>query len=480
MGAGIRQETMINPYEGATRVRVALRTLTILAACCGCIFIMSEQGTILEETPTLYEGKIADGVHAVAIFPSRERPTTANEIAGLAQVSAVAYEHEGDFSAAFSYNKEGKKKNVHETALMNRGNLQYYGRIQLGTPAEKFKVVFDTGSFILWVSDAVCKVKSCKMHRRFKVHSSKSGEILGIANGRVAQTMIKYGTGSMIGVRASDKVKIGSLEVRSGMLVATVEKGKVFRMSPFDGVLGFSRKDFSLKNKAGKNVHFNLMTSAKKQKKISKNVISFYLGFMPGNGGGAAVIGGVDSRLFKGKLVYHPVLKGTFGHWALKLEKLYLKGNPKKNFCPKQGCLAIVDTGTSLIVAAKSVATPLVKAMGVDKQCKTLGKTDDLMFEFPTIGGKSSTYKLAGGDYTFRVMAKTTKGTIQKCAPALKVAPNPIAAAMAKTKNKGMPIVILGDVFLRENYAVFDNDDPNKPKVGFAQANRAVKISPKP
>merc|ERR1712072_1326621 len=86
--------------------------------------------------------------------------------------------------------------------------MQYFGTVQIGTP-EKFKVVFDTGSFVFWVPDAACKDYACKKHNQFKVHSSKSGEILGVKNGVVSMAYIKYGTGSMVGVRASDTVRSG-------------------------------------------------------------------------------------------------------------------------------------------------------------------------------------------------------------------------------------------------------------------------------
>jgi len=446
----------------------------LMAAVCACVYFVSvEESSVMESAAVqssvehqgeISEGEVSKGVHMVAIFPHKERQTTASEVADMMQMAASS--------------TEAKKKAtlVHESALENHGNMQYYGEVSLGTPSKKFKVVFDTGSFIFWVPDAACPDLACKKHDQFKVHQSKSGEILGLKNGMVTQAFIKYGTGSMVGVRASDKVGIGSLKVPStGILVATQERGKVFELSPFDGVLGFSRKGAVVKNKAGKNVYFNLMDSARKQKKVAKNVVSFFLGYTPGHGGGAAVLGGVDKRLYTGKMAYHPVLKGTFGNWAMKLTKLYFKSNPKQNFCPPQGCLAIADTGTSLIVGAGQVTNPLIKAMGIKQDCKNLGKNSDLMFEFPTTDGKSKTYPLTGGDYTLELVVKTFTSTYKKCSPAIKASSDRIPSSYAA--HPGMPIVIMGDVFLRRYYAAFDKENPAKPTVGLAVANRKIKIN---
>jgi hypothetical protein len=378
----------------------------------------------------------------------------------------------GLFQGAASAASSAQPEELHEEALQDRGNMQYFGNVQIGTPAKTFKVVFDTGSFVLWVPDTLCKGVSCQEHSRFQVHESTTGELLGVKNGLVALSYIKYGTGSMYGVRAADTVQIGTLKVPStGVLVATKEQGNVFRLSPFDGVLGFSRRDSLVKNKKGEDVHFNLLLSSKKEGLIDKAVVSFFLGFAPGKGGGAAILGGVDDRLYKGQLAYHPVLKGTNGNWAFKMARLYLKSAPHVNFCPEKGCLAIADTGTSLLVGAPQVAQPLVTQLGVASDCSNLGDLDSVMMEFPTVGGSAHAYELNANDFTLELVSE---GGAKQCETALKSAS--AAIPLSFSAHEGMPIIILGDVFLRRYYAVFDNDDVDHPMVGFAPANLEVKV----
>merc|ERR1712054_131571 len=208
--------------------------------------------------------------------------------------------------------------------LADRGNMQYFGTIKLGTPAQSFRVVFDTGSFILWVPDVACKGFACETHNKFAVADSKTGQVLDVKKDLAKLAYIKYGTGSMVGVKASDTVRVGNLAVpKAGVLVATIENGSVFRVSPFDGVLGFSRRDKTVKNKDGEVVHFNFLNAAKKAGAVKSATISFMLGSKGTTAGnGVAIIGGVDKRLYQGKLTFHPVMRRVMGNWALKLKHL--------------------------------------------------------------------------------------------------------------------------------------------------------------
>lgn len=77
--------------------------------------------------------------------------------------------------------------------LVNQLDTTYFGEIELGTPGQRFNVIFDTGSSDLWVMGAGCSSPACMNHRRFNSNLSHTFEPNG------ANFAIVYGTGQVAG-----------------------------------------------------------------------------------------------------------------------------------------------------------------------------------------------------------------------------------------------------------------------------------------
>jgi hypothetical protein len=63
----------------------------------------------------------------------------------------------------FFYRPSFKLSSSNAVVINDYENSQYYGEIALGTPEQKFNVIFDTGSADLWVASSKCD-SSCGVY----------------------------------------------------------------------------------------------------------------------------------------------------------------------------------------------------------------------------------------------------------------------------------------------------------------------------
>ncbi|KAI8350972.1 aspartic peptidase domain-containing protein [Mortierella sp. GBAus27b] len=330
---------------------------------------------------------------------------------------------------------DAEGKSSHGVPLSNYMNAQYYGEISIGTPPQKFSVVFDTGSSNLWVPSTHCSSLACLMHRRFSSGVSSTFQ----ANGTTFA--IQYGSGSLEGIISNDELAVGGMVVKhQDFGESTKESGLAFVLGKFDGIFGLGYNTISV---LGAVPPFYNMVN---QSLVDEPVFAFYLGQAGSSLGGQMTLGGVDPDHFEGDLKYHDVRRK--GYWEIELNKIKL-GDEELEL----DAGAAIDTGSSLIVLQTTLAEMINKQIGAKRtsagqytvDCSVVPSLPDFSFFF----GETE-YTLKGSDYILNSGGNCMSGFMGMNFP----------EAMGD-------LWIVGDVFLRKFYSVYD---VGKNRVGFAPA----------
>ncbi|KAJ7505841.1 acid protease [Mycena galericulata] len=232
----------------------------------------------------------------------------------------------------------------------NGTDLQWYGDISLGTPPQKFTVVFDTGSASLEVPGTACGLP-CKNQRQFNSSASSTFQDQDFA------TTITFGTG--VGVDpvdgdnwelwlefVADVLSIGpDFNVPLGGFFLITNQTSTFSPDPFDGILGLSPDGGSLFDSAGYPEIFGML-------------------FTHEDAGGAELtLGGVDTTKFTQPLVYSPIVDDG---WQLSSQAIHVNGKSASSLVFNQSLTIIFDSGTSNILFTEDIALAIYKLISPD------------------------------------------------------------------------------------------------------------------
>jgi len=336
-----------------------------------------------------------------------------------------------------------------EEPLENYLDAQYYGPIEIGTPGQKFNVIFDTGSSNLWVPSQTCPIweLACRTHNRYDSTKSSTYKPNG------TDFEIRYGSGSMSGFLSSDTTCVaGICAVDQTFAESTHEPGLSFVAGKFDGILGMGWPQIAVLDVLPP---FNTMIE---QGLVEQPVFSFWLNRDPNADlGGELILGGSDPTFYEGEMTYIPVERE--GYWQIAMEGIMMNG---ETVGCDGGCHAIVDTGSSLLVGPPAQTTAINKAIGgielipgtgqYQMDCNAIDTLPEIDF---VLNGMPFT--LTGRDYVLEI---TQLGQTQ-C----------ISGFMGLDLGGYLDGAwILGDVFIGKFYSEFDFGNS---RVGLAQSVRS-------
>jgi len=316
-------------------------------------------------------------------------------------------------------------------------DTEYYGEVEIGSPAQKFQVIYDTGSSNLWVPSKGCT--NCKSHAA-SYDSSKSSKY--VKNGQ--DFRLQYGTGSCNGFLSRDDVTLGGLTIEGFTFgEVTQEAADVFGAAPFDGILGMGVPAAAVDHTPMP------MDMLVQQKKIEHNIFAFYLS-SNGKRGSTLTLGGTDSSFYTGEFSYVPLARaGRFlPYWLVSASDIKI-GGQSFGLCSRIiGCDMVVDTGTSIFAGPSKQINSIIQQIGnVSEDCSNVKSLPTITF---SMGGHD--FDMTPDFYVLRVPDENGKTVCQLGIEAM---------------NAGVPIFILGDPFLRQYYTVWDGE---QKRVGFATA----------
>ncbi|KAI9496004.1 aspartic peptidase domain-containing protein [Zychaea mexicana] len=395
------------------------------------------------------------------------------------------------YGASSASNQTSARGRVHLKSV--NVDVEYVGVIQIGTPPQSFEMDFDTGSSDIWVPSKECercgnhplfsdfKSSTFKPANETSSSSSNSNDTTTATTGTGNGTdnsgsddgtwTLQYGDGSAVqGIKGYDTLTVGNLTAKNQLFGLASKVSSQFASDPeLDGIFGLGFAKLSLTG-AKKSFVENL----KDQGVIKEAVVSFHLG--ESDKGGQLLIGGTNPDLYEGDLTFVEVTNDRY--WEVPFggikvgNRTIMSGGGGISVGSNSSMTAIIDTGTTLIVVPPSMSRSIHMAIPGAEYNSTLGwqvpcargakqannstKTNDgitahqdqeelIAFRFG-----NQEFPIA---YSNLIREKVNPGNETLCYSGIAEAP--------------VPMVIMGDTFLRSYYSVFDFE---KKRVGFAKS----------
>jgi len=345
----------------------------------------------------------------------------------------------------------------------------YIGNVAVGTPPQKFSVIFDTGSGNLVVPTDACNTGACRRHARLIRQDSRSLQSWAISDGTLLSQLgpgedpdeasIRYASGSLKAKLFHDHICLAEgICADAAFLGSTQEDMFPFADLPADGILGLGLPGLSY------GPAFNILLGMSSSTALSEPIVGLFLGDgrTAGEGDAEITFGGIDvSRLVSGGPTVTTRVSQLGlqrGYWQLQLLGVWVVpqgGGRGKHLAlcnSGRGCEAVVDSGAAGIAASRTVTQALREALSVPENCD-LSDLPNLVFE---LGAPGQRLTLRPDEYSRRA-------DDGKCVPLLQAFESPLGP-------DAPDLLVFGQPVLQTFYTTFNLKEPS---ISFAPAKHA-------
>ncbi|OAX43168.1 acid protease [Rhizopogon vinicolor AM-OR11-026] len=364
----------------------------------------------------------------------------------IGRLGALAKRQRDNVILKYGGQTKQRRSTGYNSIVDQQFDSSYYGTLAIGTPAESFDVILDTGSSDLWVTGSSCGT-ACGTSATLNPSSSSTFQNL------TTPFSIKYGSGNAEGYLGQDVVQMAGFSVsnQSFAVVDLVSDGLL--TSPMSGLLGLAWSSLA---KSQQTPFWQTLAASNAWDSplfaVQLTRYSNASNAKTPEPGGVLNMGTcyTNSSLYTGSIEYIDI-PGTPSYWYLPLDSLTVQGN---SITITSGTTAAIDTGTTNIGGPAS-SIQAIYANIPDSQPAT-GEWEGY-YTYPCsttvnveLSFGESTWSISPADFAFSRITSTSTECL---------------GAFFELTTDTDPAWIIGDAFLKNVYSVFRY---NPASVGFA------------
>ncbi|RFU80046.1 eukaryotic aspartyl protease [Trichoderma arundinaceum] len=338
-----------------------------------------------------------------------------------------------------------------------QNDSEYLCEVSIGTPGQKLLLDFDTGSSDLWVFSTELSKSVQKGHTIFNPTASSTFKKLAEQTWKIS-----YGDGSSAsGDCGSDNVTVGGLTIKNQTVELASTLAQQFAQGTGDGLLGLAWPLINTVKTNGKSTPANTpVANMIAQDDIPSDAELFTAAFYSERDANAEsfyTFGYIDTDLVSssGQDIAWTDVDNSQGFWMFPSTSTSINGKA----ISQSGNTAIADTGTTLALVSDEVCDALYKAIpGATYDDSQQG----YVFPMSTDVSSLPEFKVSVGDAQFVIQPED-----------LAFAPADDNNWYGGVQSRGSnPFDILGDVFLKSVYAIFDQGNQRFGAVPKIQATQ--------